>query len=202
MAGYGRTWLGVDGHWLPTRLPEIPLAWLMFDRSNSLSTRAQNASYRPFSSQVGQMPTARPKDHLGASPIVFALGLTPQTLARSASGRVRINPALGCPWPRWSANGIQWPDTPLGGTPPLSVRSICPTSHQATVSDIELQDESPLHAVGTGRILPGAAVNPRSNARRALAGWCWRPSTRSRPQSRCRRCRGSRRRGGSVLLAG
>jgi hypothetical protein len=26
MASYGQTWLGVGGHWLPTWLPEIPLA--------------------------------------------------------------------------------------------------------------------------------------------------------------------------------
>jgi hypothetical protein len=40
MASYGQAWLGVGGHWLPTWLPGIPLAWLMFDSSNTLSVRA------------------------------------------------------------------------------------------------------------------------------------------------------------------
>lgn len=36
-------WLGVGGRWLPTWLPENPLAWLMFESSNSLSTRASRS---------------------------------------------------------------------------------------------------------------------------------------------------------------
>src|SRR5215475_631597 len=39
MARYGQTSLGIAGRWLPTWLPEVPLAWLMFDSSNPLSTR-------------------------------------------------------------------------------------------------------------------------------------------------------------------
>src|SRR5215831_13961272 len=40
MARYGQVWPGIGGHWLPTWLPETPLAWLMFDTSNTLSVRA------------------------------------------------------------------------------------------------------------------------------------------------------------------
>jgi hypothetical protein len=35
----GLAWLGAGGRWLPTWLPENPLAWLMFESSNALSTR-------------------------------------------------------------------------------------------------------------------------------------------------------------------
>ena len=48
----GQLWPGVGGHWLPTWLPGIPLALLMFDSSNTLSVRVHLGTLRVCGTQV------------------------------------------------------------------------------------------------------------------------------------------------------
>ena len=48
----GQLWPGVGGHWLPTWLPGIPLALLMFDSSNTLSVRVHLGTLRVCGTRV------------------------------------------------------------------------------------------------------------------------------------------------------
>jgi hypothetical protein len=139
MAHYGWTWLGVGGHWLPTWLPEVPLAWLMFERSNTLSTRTdldllpgtrgpQGLIISVFKRQSPTRPAhcrrRRPRCRRLSEPLI----VLPALQARTVAGCGQDPPCASrtCGNSGWTWPGVAW--RPASLAPRKSLAALLPGS--------------------------------------------------------------------------